>query len=372
MLQPKVNKGQGLAGSKGGVVCLLQHYCPFCFKGKPGVSCGIKVKKGSPLIDEVQAMHAAKRNGLTPLDFRYPGAFCSNPLLCRMVCLVCGETMVDGEDPEFELFLDVFGGYSSDEEIDVATNHEVKVRMKALGLVWTQQWSTPIHKSCSKKAVCKCVVALGTNTCSVHLCAVDRRPPLPLLVDTKAPSPNKTLAEKPVSVAAPIIISAPSTKVAIPAPRGGTRLMKADWLPPPTMTAQTVQFAATPPSVGNLKKDALDVKGKTGGGGGPAKQTVKTIKAVRLEQAAAACAYKLDAWTAVHPTNKKLDAPLLATTQGKTAGFSLEDHYRMFDPDLHGWRKINGVKGFMHYNGVFIPTDHDVICIHDDGTITPG
>lgn len=368
MLQSKGSKGLGIAGSKGGVVCLLQHYCPFCFKGRPGVSCGIKVKKGSPLIDEVQAMHAANRNGLTPLDFRHPGDFCSNPALCKMVCLVCGQTMIDGEDPEFELFLNVFGGYSSDEEIDVATNYEVKDRMSALGLVWTKQWDTPIHKACSKKAVCKCVVALGTTTCPVHQFPLEQnRRSLAVTAETQ-PAKPKPPKQLPVPVVATTGV-APSTKVAPAMSRGGTRLMKADWLPPPKMAANTVQFQASP--TGNGKGAAMDVKCKQVGGV-IQKQPIKTIKTVRLEQAAATCAYKIDAWTAVHPTNKKLDNPLAATVPGKGSSFSLEDHYRLFDPDQHGWRKINGVKGFMHYNGVFIPTDQDVIVIHNDGSITPG
>lgn len=381
---------KGLSVAKGGVVCLLQHYCPFCFKGKPGVSSGIKVKKGSPLVDEVQAMHAAKGNGLCPIDFRHPGEFCSNPLLCKLVCLVCGKTMVDGEDPEFELFLDVFGGYSSDEEVDVATNHEVKLAVKTLGLVWTDQWSTPIHKACSKKAACKCVVAIGTTWCPKCQWPVEGKG------NAQAPSPpsfrakakavlvqegsgeKKPLLPPPVPrakdlklVAAPVV-AVVRTKMALP-------FTKADWLPPPSMTAQAVHLMSPePPLTGSRNfRDAYGIKGKAGAA--VVKPPVKTIKTVRLEQAAATCAYKINAWTATHPTNKMLgggditgpsDAASTKHAGGKP--FNLADHYRLFDPAQHGWMKIKGVKGFMHYNGVFIPTEHDVICIHEDGTITPG
>ena len=335
----------------------------------------MKVRKGSPLIDEVQALHAGNRNGLAPLDFRHPGEFCANSKLCKLVCLVCGEAMVDGEDPEFGLFLDVFGGYSSDEEIDVATNHEVKVIMKALDLVWTSQWSTPIHKRCSKKAVCKCVVALGTVVCPVHKTSVDREGLPSLLLDTRALPPKRNPLPSLLPSKEPIVsalISAPaartSTKVGPFLTPRKVLVMKADWLPPPSTTAQTVHFDPrfNPSNAVPVMKETPGTKGKQ------VKQPVKSIKTVRLEQAAATCAYKIDAWTAVHPTNKNLDTPLVASAQPRKAGFSLEEHYRLFDPDQHGWMKIKGMKGFMHYNGVFVPTEHDVICIHEDGTITPG
>lgn len=380
MLQPQAkSKCKGISVAKGGVVCLLQNYCPFCFKGKPGVSRGIKVKKGSPLIDELQAMHAANRNGLCPLDFKQPGDFCTNHALCKMVCLVCGKAMVDGEDPEFELFLDAFGGYSSEEEIDVATNHEVKVVMKSLGLVWTEHWSTPIHKACSKKAACKCVVALGATFCPRHQWPVERKTVAPeSLWPPKAKrevAPKKTQIEETSST---LKKPAASALVAAPVMHNATakaRMIKADWLPPPSMTASTVHVSSVATGgAGASKKDVPEIRGKNTI---VPKQPVKTVKTVRLEQAAATCAYKIDSWTAEHPTNKKLGGPVMAQTSkdsGTHAGkkFSLEDHYRLFDPNEHGWRKINGVKGFMHYNGVFIPTDHDVICIHEDGTITPG
>jgi len=88
---------------------LLQHYCPFCFKGKPGISSGIRVSTDSLLIDKVQELHSKNGNGLNLIDFSEPGDFCENHQTCQITCLVCGGCVVNGDDPFYESLLEFCG-----------------------------------------------------------------------------------------------------------------------------------------------------------------------------------------------------------------------------------------------------------------------
>lgn len=351
--------GRGPKRTKRPSICLLQHFCPLCFKGKIGVSSGIRVPVGSPLIDEVQAMHAAKGNGLCPLDFRNPGEFCSNSLLCKMNCLVCGEAMMDGTEPDFELFLD----FMNDPTTEITTMFSIDDVMKTRRLAWTEQWNTPIHRACSKKTVCKCVVAIGTTVCPTHFTRLDSGPPrpksapAPARVPTTDPDPPRNDGEddEPPALATARIYT--------------YKLTKADWLPTPS--AMPIPPPECPPERKKIHITAPIVR--PDGQAKPAKTIAKpkTSKTVVLAKAAEKCAFKLDKWAGHngHPSNKGLPGPRV---NSEGSGFSLEEHARRFDPELHGPRVRNGVKGYVRYDGVFIPTTHDVNCMHADGSLTPG
>lgn len=318
-------KYKGLGKGVGGL-CLLQHYCPFCFKGKIGVACGLHVGKGSSLIDEVQAFHAAQGNGLCPLDFRFPGDFCSNTVLCKMVCLVCGKATIDGEDDDFQLFYDLFGGVDDDKGCAVTTRYEVEDAMTHHKLVWSEQWDTPIHKKCSKKAACKCVVPIGATICRKHRCPVERvrQPQVPTLTPKKAEA-AEVVTEKKLEItrAKPLIM-----------------LKKADWLPPPTTTTRATGFIASSsdgrkglekkkvaPSYPGVFKNVGE--GGIGKGGYVPTPTTKELqqaaskkkktaigtsshpvvakpdtKTMRLKEAAKKCALKIDQWADVVPTER--------------------------------------------------------------------
>ena len=163
---------QGLG--KGGV-CLLQKYCPFCFKGMIGVSCGLHVTKQSHLVDPVQVFHSSQGNGLPPIDLAAPGEYCENQALCKMVCLVCGKTTIDGEDPAFESFLDFF---DEGDDKPVTLKYDIREAMEEHGLVFVNQtgkgkkkagqWDTPVHTKCTFETVCECIVPLGVTTCPTH------------------------------------------------------------------------------------------------------------------------------------------------------------------------------------------------------------
>lgn len=169
-IKPPTSKGLG-----GGGVCLLQNYCPFCFKGVIGVSRGLHVTKQSHLIDTVQVLHSSQGNGLPPIDFDSPGEYCPNQALCRMVCLVCGKTTIDGEDPSFESFLDFF---DEGDEKPVTLKYEIRDTMEEKDLVWVKptgpgkkqagEWHTPVHMRCTYVTACDCTVPLGVSVCPSH------------------------------------------------------------------------------------------------------------------------------------------------------------------------------------------------------------
>lgn len=343
-------KGLGRGG-----VCLLQQYCPFCFKGTIGVSCGLYVTKESRLIDQVQVLHSARGNGLPPLDLASPGDFCENHELCKLTCLVCGKATIDGADPEFGLFLDFFGG---DEEQPMTLKYEINQVMEQNELVWTDQWDTPVHQACSKKIACKCVVPVGATTCRTHAPRMPARPP-PVVQQQQ----QKQRAAK-AEVFKPAIIIAASKPVVRVTAASGLVLEKASWLPPPSMAAATVSTSHLPSAVSPLhppKKKPVPPK--------------PNVQSMRLEAAGATCAFKITQWAGEHPTNARLSKregkDETEAKDGKGV-FSWKRHYEKFDVRLHGAWKIGGVEGYKRGDNVFIPTSSAVNILHDDGTMSPG
>lgn len=73
---------------KGAFKTLLQHYCPFCFEGKVGVSNGVRAPANSLLINKLQDIHSKNGNGLNLIDFSEPEDFCENKENCQITCLV--------------------------------------------------------------------------------------------------------------------------------------------------------------------------------------------------------------------------------------------------------------------------------------------
>lgn len=322
-------------------VCLLQHYCPFCFKGKIGVSCGLYVAPDSTLINKVQVLHASKGNGLRPIDLQTPGDPCENTDLCKMMCLVCGKPTVDGTDDEFQLFLDYF--CRETEECPLALRYEISDALEEMDLVLTKQWDMPIHKECSKKTRCKCVVPLGTDVCPTHRCLLEFKTPNNV-TPVKQPQAVEQRLE-PVSIKSVVLLT------------------KADWLPPPTMSTRAVNYANPYADNGGQKR--------YGKPGQPVSLPVKpTLKTIQLEAAAAKCAFKIDQWTAHHPTNAKMSPAQLGTPGGKKP-YSLKEHNAKFDSALHGPCQVKGVLGYRLVNMEFVPTTSDVNILHEDGTMTP-
>lgn len=339
-------------GRKG--VCLLQHYCPFCFKGKIGVSCGLYVDASNPLVNKTQAWHASKGNGLNLLDFTSPGDFCENTDLCKLVCLVCGKATIDGTDEDFQLFYDFFG--REEEECPLVLKYEIHDVMERLNLKWTEQWDTPIHAKCSKKQACICVA-----------------PPTRASASTAA---GKQQPKQQQQAHSPPSTHQPQTKL-LPVqetPRASlVSMKKADWLPPATTSANAVNYNPPPDSKG--KKMAMMPH--------PAKKPLPppkpTIKTIQLLAAANKCAFKIEQWTGLHPTNAKLaagqtingEASGIGSVTSKEKQYSLKEHNERFDPAIHGPCMVNGVLGYRLVNMKFVPTTSNVNTLNEDGTLTP-
>ena len=342
-------------GLGGGGLSLLQHYCPFCFKGKIGVSSGLCVSRGSKLIDEVQALHSRKGNGLCPLDLKSPGEFCDNQELCKLACLVCGEATVHGSDPEFELFLQLF----CEETHSITLRYEINDAMAKYGLAWTETWDTPVHARCCKKTVCKCVVPVGTTVCPVHKRQLDREPPA---MKKDRPPPITIPVFKPAAPPAPAAASHAMPR----APAAGVE--RASWLPLPTATTRAQPVLNVPPPVVDSTR-----RGDTGKKRPvPAPKPNANTKRALLEASAGTCKFKINDWSNAAVTWEGREAPPSGSTGASHDGWSLALHNRTFDPMLHGYREVNGVYGYRRApDGKFIPTRATANTLHPDGTMTP-
>jgi hypothetical protein len=269
---------------------------------------------------------------------------------------------MDGTDPDFELFKEFIREPTTDFETIITIQSE----MKARGLEWTEQWDTPIHKRCSKKTGCKCVVAVGTTVCPTHFTRLSTPFfPAPLAVATSTkPSPVLPASTGQAKEKEVLLLH-------------GYNLTKATWLPPPTAT----EVVGAEPSSPVKAVPSSPMPSKPEGGGGVSKpgsaKKAKNSKTVLMAKDAEKCAFTLDRWKGYnsHPTNTK-GTPLPPTNVTQGGGgkraFSLQEHMRQFDTELHGPRIRNGVKGYVRYDGVFIPTPHDVNCMQTDGSLTPG
>jgi hypothetical protein len=343
-------------GLGGGGLSLLQHYCPFCFKGKIGVSSGLCVSRGSKLIDEVQAMHARKGNGLCPIDFKSPGEFCENQEFCKLACLVCGQATVHGTDPEFELFLQLF----CEETHAITLRYEINDAMAKYDLAWTEAWDTPVHARCCKKTVCKCVVPVGTTVCPVHKRQLDREPVSMLQTRKPRPSPLVIPTFQPPVPAAESCKKAPAGAM----PRApAAAVERASWLPSPTARTRAQAVLDLPPA------DSRRVEPVSKKRPAPAPKPNANTKRALLEASAESCKFKINDWSNAAVTWEGREQQ---PEQKASDGWSLALHNRTFDPALHGYREVNGVYGYRRApDGKFIPTQATVNTLNPDGTMTP-
>lgn len=333
-------KGKPPMGWRG--VNLLQGFCPFCFKGKIGKSSGRRVPPTSRLIDEVQALHARRGNGLCVLDLKSPGDFCANPSLCKLVCLVCGKATVDGEEPAFEVFRNAC--CEDVDDLDRPSRYEVQEAMDEHDLVWTDQWDTPVHARCAKKAPCKCVVPLGATECFTH-----KRRLVPKRLPAAPPAPVPSMPQ----------IVKPSSDRARPA--GKVVLGTATWLKPPTLTSKTYESGASS-GAAQAKKPAAR----------PAQPARKPN--LKMEAAAKTCSYKINAWAVsrMERGGPGTDGAKPGDAGGTSAKFNFSKHQDEYDPynPNHGYRLRNGAWTYAFPDGRVVPAG-SVNEITPDGELIP-
>jgi hypothetical protein len=264
--------------------------------------------------------------------------------------------MVDGAEPEFDVFQRLFCGDEA-EQGEVTLKYEVRDAMDAMGLVWVEGWDTPVHARCSKKTVCKCVVPVGCTFCPLHQRSLEKpvKPAPPAAGTTTSATTVMTPNEPPKPANPPVPITTKAGAAGALAP--STAVQRATWLPQPTETTRANTGPAPPPSA-HQKRPKLP----------PPPPKKATIRTAQMEAAAKTCAFTLESrWSR---------GGGLAPAEAQCAeqqGFSLRRHYQAFDTELHGYRIVNGVWGYRRApDGKFIPTQHGVNVLHEDGTMSPG
>lgn len=350
-------------------VRLLHGYCPFCFKGCPGVSGSAWYHKQDRRIDEEQMRMPS---GLPNLDLSSPGEPCQHSQMCRMTCLVCGKSMADGDEPKFEALVDLLDDLTSalqEHREQVATMPGLQMltetlakelkrdRDKALrkyGLAWIDRWERPVHRQCAKETPCQCVVPVCSDTCVTH----KRRLPLTTQArvirraqpSQKMPAAAVEAERKPVAPPNVTIIPASNHKA-------GVSLTKATWLQKPSEIASTsssYRAAPTAPPPSKKRKPP------------PAKPNL------RLQAAAASC-QKIERFASEQGKGRDcLDSKLQTILEGEDEVYDLDWHVANFDPWKHGdfWR--GGQMWFRRPDGRVIPSFEGVRKFTKAGYLIPG
>lgn len=278
-----------------------------------------------------------------------------------MTCLVCGQSMVDGTEPEFETFLRLFCGDEAEQGVEVTLKFEIRDAMDALGLVWVEGWDTPVHAGCAKKTVCKCVVPVGCTFCPAHQRTLLPRTSAGATTSSK-PQPKTMECGGKEERKEPMPISSRSQEQAQAPLAPVTVVGRATWLAQPTATTRA--GAAVPPAQNREKRQKKLP---------PPPPRKPTIKTAQMEAAAKTCAFTLQSRWAAQGAGMYGAGGAGGAEQQQQAGFSLSKHYKAFDTELHGYRVVNGVWGYRRApDGKFIPTPHGVNVLHEDGTMSPG
>lgn len=327
-------------------------------------------------MDEEQVgLISSENNGLPKLDLTRPGDPCPNTQMCRMLCLVCGKSMADGDDQRFAQLVDLLDRL---EEETLELREEVMTEpglhllaesmrkdmqrrhARALGkygLAWIERWCKPVHKHCSKETPCQCVVPARATMCTVH----KRRLPLTRPPSTVRQKPNmqsggdrhrqaadmksnKDSQAKQNNVQQPVLVN---------------KLSKATWLQKPTEMASTSSsFRASPAAAGPVvskKRKPLAPKPNP-----------------RLESAAASC-QKIEAFTQAQSCKAKQEkAAGSKAIGGDEEEYDLEWHAANFDQWKHGDFWKNGTMWFLRPDGKIVPSFEGVRQFTKSGYLVPG
>lgn len=313
-------------------------------------------------------------SGLPNLDLSSPGEPCQHSQMCRMVCLVCGKSMLDGDDPKFKPLVELLDELTSslqEHREQVVTMPGLQMLAEAMGkdlkrnrdkalrkygLAWIDQWEKPVHRHCAKETPCQCVVPVYSDICKIH----KRRLPLIQARARRAnPLPQQTMPCNEVERK----ISAPPNVTIIPASSSkapSVTLTKATWLQRPSEMASTsssyraIAPATSAPPASKKRKPP------------PAKPNL------RLQAAAASC-QKIEGFA--RDTGKERDCLLHSkphVTEGGEEEYDLDWHNANFDPWKHGdfWRK--GQMWFLRPDGKTIPSFEGVRKFTKAGYLVPG
>jgi len=338
---------------------LLQKYCPFCFKGKVGVSNGVKVPANSLLIDKLQEVHSRNGNGLNLIDFSEPGEFCENKETCQITCLVCGECVISGEDPFYESLVE----YCRDPTDSLLTLFEINDEIEKHDATWTDHWDTPIHDRCAVILDCGCCIPKGGDDCKKH----KRRKIQKSTVEKKEP-PNKVKEYIPEQAVVEFTESSEGVKHPI---RPAKPCLVEKRQAPPPAPKTTIQVEPRVPT--SKAKLSLEFSMKPS----PSKPSILNQKhekpkplskrKQKLENELKTND-RLDKWmnSSSQPADQVID-----TQKKKKTKFNMEEHLERFDPMIHGrfWTKNGYIYKFP--DGRVVPVSSDVTELTEDGELRP-
>jgi len=336
-------------------VCLLENFCPICFRGKHLRTA--RVKHNSERIDREQHLCSKMTRGLPLLDLSMPGPSCSGG--CRLICLVCGNPMAFPCEPDYAEAFDAVEQFEEDQletrrEVlaadglfqrlgqDLLASAELRLqrRVRPLGLAWHPRWRRLVHARCVKKEVCGCLLSLGHPSCPVHIQkrTLPARRPAATMPATRQEEPAPKIPAAKATPRHPVVITAatwlrkPSSTVSVVLP--STQCRPATHAPPPSRPAPP------PPRKPNP----------------------------RLESAAKGCA-RIDSWGKKPAGGAGPVAPVTGV-----ASFDTRRHERDFDPFLHGYFRKNGGECMMYRfpDGRVVPAPSAVNRLTEDGRLLPG
>lgn len=388
-------------------VCIQHSYCPLCYRGGSTMA---RVSRDSPRIDKEQALCSRAFGGLPFLDLQAEGKRCPSP--CKLTCVVCGNVMAFGCEPEFEQALSALDDY---EEESLETRVEVLEgmrglarlgqhmaadlerrfarRLRGLGMAWLPRWKRLAHIHCTKKAGCDCLVPVVVDACSTH----GTRVPKPKRRSVPQENIETHVPDKSMPVPVPVLDHAARESGARP-----TSMLKAAWLGSPHTSSVRVPPQGPPPAKPRpppRKPDArlesaaagcarLDTQAGLAPATKPAPATTATKNARKRDhrlETASKLSQRLDGWMGSAPKRAKPapeplsrprppprdDAQPPCTLPTRHPCFSAKRHLAEFDPYQHGYLRKNGVDMYRFYDGFEVRVFSGVNELTEDGRLLP-
>jgi hypothetical protein len=374
----------------------MHGYCPLCYRGQIGVSGTEFVPEkdaGDERLDREQLALSRKGNGLPALDMTSPGERCESAVMCRVVCLVCGQSMLDGDDPDFEALVEIMDeleGMHLEFEEEVANcgleqlvkgmeQDVAKKSARALreyNLSWVGHWGRPIHAHCAQTAPCGCVVHVGAAACVKHGRHIPQRraPAGPKKRGSSPPAPIMSSSSREEEDHHPAILS---VKHRVPSGVGvvtgtGTLAKRATWLPHATDMATTDSQVPTTTTTATSK--FIMMKRKAGPPPAPPKAPYAHTTRGKMLKAASTC-HRLDGWVSssgrLTPGTNTMATTSSSSGQADGKKYDLRRHNSTYDPFVHGPFRKNGEYWFLRPDGKAVRAQEGVCEFNEQGELEP-
>ena len=382
----------------------MHGYCPLCYKGKIGISGTIFVEESDDCLDKDQVMLSRRGNGLPVLNLESPGERCESSVMCKILCLVCGGSMLDGDEPDFESLIEVldqlesmqleFEGEVANCGLDfLAKSMEKDMRKKShralreYGLVWIEQWKKPVHHGCFQTAPCECLVPKFAEQCAKHGRRILKRTPVSRPEKEKTRGRQESGGRAPESTRTPIEPANSFITGTHMAPSGAgsgieaRSTSRATWLAPPSKMAITESHVPTDPSTSHSQ-----VLSRRKAAGPPLKTAASLSSNTKKPHAhtmhgkmlkAASTCRKLDGWVGskqnTHDSTSHASASSSSSAgAASNAGtYDLHRHNSTYDPFVHGPFRKDGQYWFLRPDGKAVRAQEGVCEFTKEGDLVP-